>query len=149
MIIDKLGNLRQYEGCFSSFKKVFDYVLSVDLKGLGEGKHQMPDDLGYIGIDKVMARSKEGAFLEAHRKYIDIQIPFNLTDTMGWKSVSECKGIQIPYNEEKDIMFYSDEVDFYIPVKPNQFIIFFPGDAHTPIIGNGLIHKAVIKVKIR
>ena len=148
MIIDKLGNLRQYEGCFRSFKSVFDYILSIDLKNLAEGKHQMPDDLGYIGIDKVMARSKESAFLEAHKNYIDIQIPFNITDTMGWKSVSECRNIKVSYNETKDIIFYSDEPDFFIPVTPNQFIIFFPGDAHTPIIGNGLIHKAVIKVKI-
>lgn len=148
MIIDKLDNLRQYEGCFGKFRKVFDYMFSVDLKKLSEGKHQMPDDLGFIGIDKVMARAKEGAFLEAHKNYIDIQIPFNLTDTMGWKSVTECKSVKIPYNEEKDIVFYSDEPDFYIPVKPDQFIIFFPEDAHTPIIGSGLIHKAVIKVRI-
>ena len=148
MIIDNFDKLRQYEGCFSKFKKLFDYILSIDLRTLPEGKHQMPDGLGYIGIDKVMARPKEGACPEAHKNYIDIQIPFNTTDTMGWKSVSDCKTVKIPYNEEKDIMFYSDEVDFYLPVKPGQFIIFFPGDAHTPIIGNGIIHKAVIKVRI-
>lgn len=148
MIIDKLDNLRHYEGCYSSFRKVFDYMASINLKNLAEGKHQMPGDLGFIGIDKVMARAKEGAFLEAHKNYIDIQIPFNITDTMGWKSVAECKEVKIPYNENNDIVFYSDLPDFYIPVNPGQFIIFFPGDAHAPIIGRGLIHKAVIKVRI-
>lgn len=148
MIIDKLDNIRQYDGCFGNFKKVLDHLFFLDIKNLPEGKHQMPGDLGFISIDKVMARSKDGAFLEAHKNYIDIQIPFNITDTMGWKSVFDCKNIKIPYNETKDIIFYSDEPDFYIPVNPNQFIIFFPGDAHTPIIGKDLIHKAVIKVKI-
>ncbi len=148
MIIDKLEKLRQYEGTFSKFKPVFDYLFSIDIKNIPEGKHQMPDDIGFISIDKVMLRPKEGAFLESHKNYIDIQIPFNVVDTMGWRSVSECRSVKTPYNEEKDIIFYSDEPDFYIPVSPDWFIVFFPGDAHTPIIGSGMIHKAVIKVKI-
>ena len=148
MIIDKLSNISNYEGSSKNFKKVFDYIRSIELKTLPVGKHQMPDELGYISIDKIKARSKEGGYPEAHKKYIDIQIPFNVTEMMGWKSVSDCKTLRSPYSEEKDIVFYSDESDFYIPVKPGQFIIFFPGDAHTPLIGSDIIHKAVIKVRI-
>jgi len=148
MIVDKLENLRKYQGSFSRFKDVFDFIQTIDLKLLTEGKKPMPQELGFVGIDRVMARPKEGACLEAHKKYIDIQIPFSNLDTMGWKSVFDCRTIKVPYNEEKDVVFYADEVDFYIPVRPGQFIIFFPEDAHVPIIGNGLIHKAVIKVKV-
>ncbi|HBM15678.1 MAG TPA: YhcH/YjgK/YiaL family protein [Lentisphaeria bacterium] len=148
MIIDKLEYIRKYQKCFSKLIDVFDFIQSVDLKSLAEGKHQMPDDLGFIGLDRVMARPKDGASLEAHKNYIDIQLPFNAIEIMGWKSVSDCCRVKTPYKEETDIVFYSDDVDFYIPVRPGQFIIFFPEDAHAPIIGSGIIHKAVIKVKI-
>ena len=36
--------------------------------------------------------------------------------------------------------------DNYVTVLPGEFVVFFPDDAHAPMIGTGVVHKVVIKV---
>jgi beta-galactosidase beta subunit len=46
------------------------------------------------------------------------------------------------------VQFYSDAPDMYFQLTDGQFAIFFPEDVHAPMIGEGLIRKLIIKVKI-
>jgi beta-galactosidase beta subunit len=46
------------------------------------------------------------------------------------------------------VSFYDDVPDMYFKLRSDQFAIFFPEDVHAPMIGNGLIKKMVVKVKI-
>lgn len=85
---------------------------------------------------------------EAHKKYIDIQYCISGIETMGWKSLDDCKNPSEGYNNERDVTFYEDRPDTYFELNPGQFVIFFPEDMHAPMIGNGLIKKLVIKVKV-
>jgi YhcH/YjgK/YiaL family protein len=50
------------------------------------------------------------------------------------------------YDPGRDIEFFTDRPDVWIPVKPGQFVVFFPEDAHAPLVGAGEIHKIVVKV---
>ena len=52
------------------------------------------------------------------------------------------------YNAEKDVTFYSDEMDTYFELNSGQFVIFYPEDVHAPMIGKGPIKKLVVKVEI-
>ncbi len=148
MIIDHLSNIRRYQNLHKHFPEIFEYLEKNNIKDLPIGKHDIIKDQAYISIDKVPARDKKNAHLEAHRKYIDIQVIFSGLDTMGWKPVFHCKKTQNDYDEEKDIIFYKDSPDFFVSVAPGFFVIFFPEDAHMPLIGTKEIHKAVAKIKI-
>ena len=147
MIIDHVSNIRRYQNLHKHFPGIFEYLEKTSIKALSVGKHDIIKDEAYISIDKVLSRDKKNAYLEAHRKYIDIQIIFSGRDTMGWKPVLYCNTIQKDYAEEKDIIFYKDAPDFFASVAPDFFVIFFPEDAHMPLIGTEEIHKAVLKIK--
>ncbi|RPH92172.1 MAG: DUF386 domain-containing protein, partial [Calditrichaeota bacterium] len=93
-------------------------------------------------------KERSAARLEAHRKYIDIQYIISGADEMGWKAVKECQNIDAAYDEGKDIEFYRDVPMLWKTVPAGSFAIFFPNDAHAPMVGQGEIHKAVVKVLI-
>ena len=65
---------------------------------------------------------------------------------MGWKARSRCLQPHEQYDAEKDIEFFDDVPDTYVTVLPGEFVVFFPDDAHAPLIGTGAVHKVVIKV---
>ena len=51
-------------------------------------------------------------------------------------------------NTEKDVMFYDDEPSTYFTLDEGEIGIFFPQDAHAPLVGDGRVKKAVVKVKV-
>ena len=85
-------------------------------------------------------RGKDETFPEVHNRYIDIQVPITATETIGYLPRTQCHTLQSA-NEEKDIAFYRDEPASYFELRPGCFAIFFPEDAHAPIIGNGITEK--------
>lgn len=89
---------------------------------------------------------REKASLEAHRRYIDIQIPLKGTELMGWAPVNALKHPRQSYDQENDIIFYGDSAHSILHVRVGQLVIFFPEDAHAPNIGLGNHRKLIIKV---
>ena len=92
-------------------------------------------------------RKKEDALLETHEKYIDIQLVLAGTDNMGWKPKLLCKNPAGEFDPEKDVQFFKDNPDSWLETKSGAFAIFFPEDAHMPLIASGMLHKVVVKVK--
>jgi YhcH/YjgK/YiaL family protein len=67
---------------------------------------------------------------------------------MGWKPAAACVKSVADYNPEKDIQFFTDTTDTWINTPTGSFCIFFPEDAHAPLVSEKEIHKAVIKVAV-
>ncbi len=149
MILDILSNAERYLTMHPDFGKAFDFLEREDLAELPEGKHEIEGERLFVSISKGMGRKKEDANLEIHRKYIDIQLVLSGSDKMGWKALSACKQPSTEYNAEKDIRFYKDEPQTWVKVEERSFTIFFPEDAHLPLISDGIIHKVVVKVKCK
>ena len=95
-----------------------------------------------------MTTAESIAKFECHNKNIDIQLCVNGIETLGWKPREKCQAPNGAYNEEKDVLFYSDAPDMFFQLTNGQFAIFFPEDVHAPMIGENEIRKLVIKVKI-
>jgi len=93
-------------------------------------------------------RQQSEVRLETHRQYIDIQYVIAGVEEMGWKSRTQCHERYGSYDAEKDIEFFSDRPDTYVTVQSGELVIFFPDDAHAPLIGTGEVHKVVVKVPL-
>ena len=87
------------------------------------------------------------AEFECHNNYIDIQYVFGGVETVGYKSRLTCVEPRGAYDAKKDVLFYEDAPDFFFKLYPGQFGIYFPDDAHAPMIGEGKIRKVVMKIK--
>lgn len=149
MIIDTLARAQKYYGLHKNFKIAFDYLTSTDLNTIGAGIYNIADGV------KVIAAEGEGKTaeialetFECHNQNIDIQLCISGTETMGWKPRTDCTEPKSEYSEEKDVLFFADQPDMYFKIKGGQFVIFYPEDVHAPMIGEGLIKKMVVKVRI-
>ncbi len=148
MILDSIHNARIYESIHPLFSKVFDIIRTTDFQSIEATTVVVEQDVLFYNIMNATLSSAEEIELEAHRKYIDIQIPVSGKEVFGWKSVIECEHITNPYNEKEDILFFGDTPNNYVSVLPGQFLVLFPGDAHAPSIGNGCIRKVVFKIRV-
>ncbi|MDR0420179.1 MAG: YhcH/YjgK/YiaL family protein [Prevotellaceae bacterium] len=148
MIIDSILGLERYRRMNEGFDKAFKFLRSDDMTKLETGRYDIDGDNVYAVISENDMKNIEDAKLEVHDSYIDIQMPVSASETFGWKDRALCNTDESKYDEEKDIAFLNDEPEVYCVVNPMQIVIFFPNDAHAPLIGNGKIKKIVIKVKI-
>jgi len=149
MIIDKLTGAEKYYGLHKSFKTAFDYLTSTDLNAIEVGKYEVAEGIKVIVSDnegKTAAVAAEK--FECHNKNIDIQVCIRGNETIGWKPRTDCTQPKGEYSDEKDVLFYADAPDMHFSLKDGQFVIFYPEDVHAPMIGEGLIKKLVVKVKI-
>ena len=148
MILDIRENLDQYRSLARGFDQAATYLLQPGLADLPSGRHDIDGDNVFAIVAREKGRKKEDAQLETHDRYLDIQMIIHGEDTMGWKPKATCQAPSGPHDPDKDIRFYRDEPDVFIPVRAGAFAIFFPEDAHMPLISQGEIHKVVIKIRV-
>jgi biofilm protein TabA len=148
MILDVFENAHRYLAINNGFAKAFEFLMRPELNELPVGKHEIDSDRVYAVVDKNHGRKKEEALLETHEKYIDIQLVLAGTDEMGWKPKSSCKQPSQKYDQETDVQFFADDPDVWLSVEPGTFAIFFPEDAHMPMVSSGQLHKVIAKVAV-
>jgi len=149
MIIDTLQSAGKYYGLHKNFKAAFDYLLAADLEAIEVGKFDIADGVKAIVSDNEGKTAQVSAEkFECHNKNIDIQVCIRGNETIGWKPRPDCTQPKGEYNDEKDVLFYADAPDMHFSLKGGQFVIFYPEDVHAPMIGQGLIKKLVVKVRI-
>lgn len=148
MILSSLSQLSRYAELHPLFAHAFGYLRDTDLFALVPGRyHIVGDDLIAI-VEQVPGKTKEMARLEAHRRYIDIQLVLQGDEQMGWKPLADCHNPVSEHSEEKDIRFFHDAPASWITVPPDHFCIFFPEDAHAPLVSSGSVRKVILKVAV-
>lgn len=147
MIVDTLENLEKYEGVNPLFTKVVEFLKSHDLSALEIGKIELQGNDLFVKVAQAKPKTKEEARIEAHKNYLDIQIPVSGTEEMGYTPLKDCKDAT-PYNAEKDVLFYGGLAESYLKIKPGMFAIFFPQDGHAPGVTAEGLKKVIVKVRV-
>lgn len=146
MIFDILANADRYVSLHELFPRAFAFLRGTDLNALAPGRYPVQGEDLFAIVEAVSGRSREQAKLECHRKYIDIQFVLEGNDEMGWKPLNDCSEPLADYSAEKDIQFFRDAPVSWIATPPGAFCIFFPEDAHAPLVANGEIRKVILKI---
>lgn len=148
MILDTLANSYRYTELHSRFARAFEFLRGTDLKTLTPGKHTVQGEQIFAIVEACAGRTRAEAKLECHRRYIDIQLVLEGVDEMGWKPVTECVEPATDYDPARDIRFFNDAPSSWIATPPGAFCVFFPDDAHAPLVSVGEIHKVVVKIAV-
>jgi YhcH/YjgK/YiaL family protein len=148
VILDTLENRAIYSALHPLFERAFAFLHDTSLGSLAPGRHAIDGDRLFVSIDHVDGRQRGGARLEAHRRYIDIQLTLEGAEEIGWRPVADCHHAA-PFDSAKDIGFFDDVPESWVAVPPGHFAIFFPGDAHAPLAGHGRLRKAIVKVEVQ
>ena len=148
MVFDSLDNIEKYISLNTRFEKAVAFLREPDLMHLSVGKYTIDDDNVYAIVVKEQGRTKDKALLETHEKYIDIQLVLGGIDEMGWRDKSSCQNISMRYDEEKDVQLYRDEPELWLKTTAGKFAMFFPEDAHMPMVSENTLHKIIVKVRV-
>lgn len=146
MIFDTLANSGRYTALHPLFPRAFEFLRSTDLQKLAPGRYPIDGERLIAIVEATAGRGRNRAKLECHRKYIDIQLVLEGTDEMGWKPVLDCHDPLADYSTEKDIQFFGDAPASWIATPPGAYCIFFPEDAHAPLVSEGNIRKVILKI---
>jgi YhcH/YjgK/YiaL family protein len=148
MILASLAEADRYAALHPLFARAFEFLRDTDLQVLAPGKHTVQGEQIFAIAEACHGRTRAEAKLECHRRYIDIQLVLEGVDEMGWSPLAECVDPVSDYNETRDIRFFNDAPASWIATPPGAFCLFFPDDAHAPLVSNGHIRKVVVKIAV-
>ena len=146
MITDTITNAARYTALHPDFADAVQLLQTLDFAALPDGQVPCGNPNIRLFIQTETLRTREAALPEAHLNHIDIQVPLNGRETYGWIDRSRLQHGQ-GYNEERDIEFFDCEPETWLTLQPGEFALFFPNDAHAPLVGGEKsIRKAVFKI---
>ncbi|GLC82787.1 NanQ anomerase/TabA/YiaL family protein [Lacrimispora brassicae] len=152
MIFDSAKNLDFYRnlGLDGRYEKAVDFLKNTDLESLAPGKYEIDGSNVFANVTEYTTVPWEDAKYEAHHNYTDIQYMISGSETMTYALIDELAE-KVPYNEEKDVVFYDNEnPGLKVVVKAGEYMIFNPWDGHKPKAAAGepaLIKKVIVKIK--
>ena len=148
-IVAKIADCARYEALNPYFGKAFAFLKRPDLADLKPGRYEIDGDNCWAMVQVANLTPMDGAKVEAHRKYIDIQAPITGPETIGLFTMDEPRRA-LPFDDKRDFILF-DAATEPVTLRPGEFAIFFPPDgAHAPghsSDGGRTIRKLVIKVR--
>lgn len=147
MIYDRLSNVRKYLGINENLDLALNYI--------AEHFMDMPEEIELKGQDvraffnAYRTVPETECFFEAHKKFADIQIMRSGQERIAVSSVDALTVTKsLP---ENDFQALEGPEELSVILKPDSFLVVFPGDAHKLKIMVGKpedVTKTVFKVKM-
>lgn len=147
MILDTLDRLDKYGFISPMMDKVLDFFRKTDLSTLTPGRIDLQGDDLFVNVNRQDAQTRQEARIEAHKEYIDIQVPISSDEEMGFISAPFMPAPSVPYSADRDVAFFPGLCDTYLNVRKGMFVVFFPGEGHAPAITKDGILKLIVKIR--
>lgn len=132
-------------------KKLWDaafiFLKDQNLDEIIPGKYPIIGEEVFASVTEAPSKNKEDVKWESHQKYIDLQYIIKGKEIIGVTDASKAT-ITKPYTV--DVINYDADGKYYI-TEPGKFFLFFPNDAHRPVIkveGYDVVKKIVIKIQV-
>ena len=153
MIISSLTSPNFKVGLPKVIAEVCDYLNTLDLNALENGRHDINDQI-YMNVMEPETAEPSSKKAELHHEYLDVQVLIRGTENIevgaNYPDLSKYES----YNEADDYQLcaYIDD-KFTITMKPKMFAVFYPYEPHKPCcVVNGKaekIKKLVVKVPVK
>ncbi len=130
MILDLLANRTWYHPIHPRLKPAFDWLLAQDWAKIPDGKMAIDGELIYAIIESGTTAAAATRKFESHQRYLDIQYIVSGGERMGWCPAA---GVKPGEQAGPDIWFHPEpQAAQLVEVKPGEFIVFLPMEAHKP-----------------
>lgn len=150
MITGNIKDAKRYYPVVEGFREAFEILASLT-PDVPCGVVTERDGFRISVMENVRAdldKNGNPRVFEAHRNYLDIHFVISGEEGMGYADISKLT-VTKEYDESGDYLLLSGDYDKLI-LKPGDFCITFPEDAHIPAMtagGEGL-KKAVVKIRL-
>ena len=153
MIISSLTSPNFKVGLPKVIAEVCDYLNTLDLNALENGRHDINDQI-YMNVMEPETAEPSSKKAELHHEYLDVQVLIRGTENIevgaNYPDLSKYES----YNKADDYQLCEDIDDkFTVTMKPKMFAVFYPYEPHKPCcVVNGKtekIKKLVVKVPVK
>lgn len=154
MWMTKLVFAEKYNFQSEDFHKAYQFLKRKDLAELKPGRYEIEGSRGFVLIQEYTTKNPQEALFEAHNKYLDIQYLIRGEEFFAIADRSALNSLEaVPYDEEKDIVFYRDPQEVcWTTLKEGGMIVVGPEDAHKPCCWMNAkpvaVKKAVVKLLV-
>jgi biofilm protein TabA len=148
MIIDTLDACEKYLCLHPGFAEAFHFLKNQPSAPDIDQRIPIQGELIHATYMQRSGKTRDTAKMEAHRGNIDIQFLISGDEEFGWKPTGRCTLPEGDFNPERDVQFFKDAPDSWHVLRPGQFVIFYPGDTHAPMVSSEHLTKVVIKVAV-
>jgi biofilm protein TabA len=153
MIHDALANAKRYVGLHPRFAAAFAWCQEPGHLAKEDGRFPIQGDSLFVIVESGPTIAAPFKRFESHRRYIDIQINLKGPEIMEWMPRSALTLFE-DFKPDNDICFYQQPaaIPTRLVVRPQEFAIFWPEDAHKPCCNPGdasvSYRKLVFKVAL-
>lgn len=150
MIYAKNADALAYRGIHPNLDLALEHITPEFLASLRDNQRvELKGDLVYCTRFTYETIPQEESFFEAHRRYLDIHIMVEGEERVDVNCPEDLKLTDA--QEGNDFYAYQGESWHSTVLKPGEFLVVFPGDAHrikVQVDGPKTVSKAVFKVCI-
>lgn len=152
MIISSLTSPNFKVGLPTVIAEVCDYLNTLDLNALENGRHDINDQI-YMNVMEPETAEPSSKKAELHHEYLDVQVLIRGTENIEVGATYPDLSKYECYNEADDYQLCADIDDkFTVTMKPKMFAVFYPYEPHKPccIVGgkSEKVKKLVVKVPV-
>ncbi|HHE9970553.1 YhcH/YjgK/YiaL family protein [Haemophilus influenzae] len=153
MIISSLTSPNFKVGLPKVITEVCDYLNTLDLNALENGRHDINDQI-YMNVMEPETAEPSSKKAELHHEYLDVQVLIRGMENIEVGATYPNLSKYEDYNEADDYQLCADIDDkFTVTMKPKMFAVFYPYEPHKPCcVVNGKtekIKKLVVKVPVK
>ena len=150
MIYAKNADALAYRGIHPNLDLALEHITPEFLASLRDNQRvELKGDLVYCTRFTYETIPQEESFFEAHRRYLDIHIMVEGEERVDMNRPEDLKLTDA--QEGNDFYAYQGDSWHSTVLKPGEFLVVFPGDAHrikVQVDGPKTVSKAVFKVCI-
>ena len=147
MICDHLNASERYVALGAPFAAAFGYLRSAAAGDCRPGETVLLPDQAWATLVKKPGRSAAGAGFEYHARFADVHFCLAGRERIGWRDGVDGLGVRAAFDADKDSGLYDGTPEDFVPLSGRRFAIFFPGELHAPLIGEGELTKICVKIR--
>ena len=150
MVVDRIENSSIYAPLGARIARGLGFLERLVDTELSDESVEIDGDAVFARVQRYTSVAGEGRFYEAHRRYIDIQYIASGSETI---RVTNLDGLdeQTLDAAERDVAFYRQAAGTDLILKPGDFAILYPHEAHLPMMPvdePAEVRKVVVKVLV-
>lgn len=149
MILDNIRHFAIYDD-FQALAKVLSYMSGISSENFPDESVHLDGKNIFVNPVCLQTKPENECLYEAHRKYADIHFIVEGCEKIIVSDIDSVTAVQ-SFNEERDIGFYTCKSGTICILKPGDFLVCYPQDAHKVAIAvdsPAPIKKLVGKIRV-
>jgi len=151
MILGLLSELgRQKTALPTAVVRALEAFQALGIADKAPGRYELEGEEMFCLVQDAVPRTVADSQCEAHRRYVDIQIPISAVERFGFSLPQTGQVANDDRLEASDLAFYpTPSNEFFMDVEPGSYVVFLPTELHRPCIvisEETEFRKVVIKV---